>query len=117
MEKRTLEMAYLLDFYGELLTEKQREHLDLYYNEDFSLAEIARLGGITPQGVRDSIRRGEAVLFETEAKTGLLARFKQVSNTAESIRRRVSEIETQVGEEALAPLFQEIHQALDSLEA
>ena len=75
MEKRTLEMALLLDFYGGLLTEKQRAYLELYYNEDYSLTEIARLQGITPQGARDVISRGEAQLLQVEEKTGLVQRF------------------------------------------
>jgi len=75
VEKQTLELALLLDFYGGLLTEKQWAYMELYYNEDFSLAEIARINGITPQGVRDAIRRGEHTLREVERKTGLIARF------------------------------------------
>ena len=65
----------LFDFYGELLTEKQREYFDLHYNEDLSLAEIAALTGISRQGVWDIIRRAEATLRDIEAKTGLVARF------------------------------------------
>jgi len=75
LEKQTVELALLLDFYGGLLTEKQREYIELYYHEDFSLAEIARLNSITPQGVRDVISRGEHMLREVERKTGLIARF------------------------------------------
>jgi len=75
MEKHTVELALLLDFYGGLLTEKQKTYMELYYNEDFSLSEIARLNGITPQGVRDVIARGEATLREVERKTGLIQRF------------------------------------------
>jgi len=75
MEKQTVELALLLDFYGGLLTEKQQNYMELYYNEDFSLSEIARLNGITPQGVRDVIARGEATLREVERKTGLIQRF------------------------------------------
>ena len=116
MEKRTVEMALLLDFYGELLTKKQREYLDLYYNEDFSLTEIAKLGGITPQGVRDVIQRGGAILQDVEAKTGLLARFGQVSNTAEGIRKKLALLEAQGRDPALAPLFQEIYHDLETLE-
>ena len=55
MKGKPLEMSLLFDFYGETLTEKQRELFDLYYNEDLSLAEIAEHAGITRQGVRDSI--------------------------------------------------------------
>ena len=57
MKATPLEMSLLFDFYGETLTEKQRELFDLYYNEDLSLSEIAEHAGITRQGVRDSIKR------------------------------------------------------------
>ena len=114
MEKRTVQMALLLDFYGELLTEKQREYMDLYYNEDFSLAEIARPGGITPQGVRDVIQRGEATLLETERKTGLMARATEAAETAARIRAHCKIIEAKCGKD-LIPLFQEIYQDLDSI--
>ena len=65
----------LFDFYGELLTDKQREYFDLHYNEDLSLAEIADSEGITRQGVWDIIRRGEETLRRYERKTGLVARY------------------------------------------
>ena len=86
MEKRTLEIAMLLDFYGGLLTRKQQEYLELYYNEDFSLSEIAVSAGITPQGVRDVIRRAELSLRDIEEKTGLIKRFgaKIYEGTSES---------------------------------
>ncbi|MBR6207815.1 MAG: YlxM family DNA-binding protein [Oscillospiraceae bacterium] len=65
----------LFDFYGELLTEKQREYFDLHYNEDLSLAEIAQSEGISRQGVWDIIRRAEEALRRFEEKTELVARF------------------------------------------
>ena len=55
---KNMRMSYLLDFYGDLLTERQKEFYDLYYNEDLSLAEIAENYGITRQGVRDVIDIG-----------------------------------------------------------
>ena len=64
----------LFDFYGELLTDTQREYFDLHYNEDLSLAEIAALTGISRQGVWDIIKRAEATLKEIEAKSGLARR-------------------------------------------
>lgn len=70
--------AMLFDFYGDLLTERQKEFYDLYYNEDLSLAEIAENAGITRQGVRDVIVRADAILTEMEEKTGLIARFLEV---------------------------------------
>ena len=75
MKGKPLEMSLLFDFYGETLTEKQRELFDLYYNEDLSLAEIAEHAGITRQGVRDSIKRAEHALGEMEEKLGLVARY------------------------------------------
>ena len=65
----------LFDFYGDLLTDRQREFYDLYYNEDLSLAEIAENYGISRQGVRDVIVRAEAAMTEIEDKTHLIRRF------------------------------------------
>ena len=53
---KNLEVSFLLDFYGEMLTEKQREAVELYYFEDLSLAEIADNQGISRQGVRDALK-------------------------------------------------------------
>lgn len=75
MYQKDLSVSLLMDFYGEILTDKQREVISLYYDEDLSLAEIADEAKITRQGVRDSIKRGEATLREMEEKLGLAARF------------------------------------------
>ena len=75
--------SMLLDFYGELLTPRQRECYDLHYNEDLSLSEIAEQCGISRQGAWDNIRRASEAMEEIEAKTGLLRRFVQ---TEERIR-------------------------------
>ena len=64
----------LFDFYGDLLTEKQREYYDLHYNQDLSLQEIAEQYGTSRQAVWDIIRRSEQSLREIEGKTGLVAR-------------------------------------------
>ena len=61
---KNLDISVLLDFYGDMLTEKQREVIGFYYNEDLSLSEIGEFEGITRQGVRDSIQRGVAELVE-----------------------------------------------------
>ena len=77
MEDKTLQMTMLLDFYGELLTPKQREAVALRYDDDLSLAEIAEDMGITRQGARDLLVRAEATLTETERKTGIIRRFTE----------------------------------------
>ena len=77
MENSRFTRSMLLDFYGELLTNKQRECFDLHYNEDLSLAEIAEQLGVSRQGVWDNIRRAETAMEDIEAKTGLLRRFEE----------------------------------------
>ena len=77
MKNQAYRMAMLFDFYGDLLTERQREFFDLYYNEDLSLAEIAENYGISRQGVRDVIVRAEAAMSEIEEKTHIIRRFHQ----------------------------------------
>ena len=92
MPDRTLEMTLLFDFFGDLLTEKQREYFDLYHNEDLSLAEIAENVGITRQGVYDIITRAEAALREFESKTGIIGRFEQMREKVERAVEMASEI-------------------------
>lgn len=69
--------AMLFDFYGDLLTDKQREYYDLHYMSDLSLFEIAEMQGTSRQAVWDILRRAEQTLREIEAKTGLVARAMQ----------------------------------------
>lgn len=85
MKNKPLEMCLLFDFYGDMLTEKQRELFDLYYNEDLSLSEIAEHAGITRQGVRDAIVRAEHTLRGTEEKLGLVARYGQIDQHIEAL--------------------------------
>ena len=76
---KDLSISVLLDIYGDMLTEKQKEVIELYYNEDLSLGEISELSGITRQGVRDSIKRGEAFLQEMEDKLQFAQKFKELA--------------------------------------
>ena len=72
-----VEMLLLFDYYGDMLTERQRMCLDLRYNQDLSLAEIAEELGVSRQGVHDNIIRAEAHLAMMEAKTGCVRRYLQ----------------------------------------
>ena len=74
MPDETVWRTMLFDFYGDLLTDKQREYYDLHYNQDLSLAEIAASSGISRQGVWDNIRRADAALRDTEARLGAALR-------------------------------------------
>ena len=88
MDKK-IEISMLWQIYGELLTEKQKEYIDYYYNEDLSLAEIAQNDGITRQGVRDIIKKGEKKLFEYEEK---LEFMKRTLNQEKRIKKALSEL-------------------------
>ena len=86
MNESRLMQSMLLDFYGELLTEKQRECYDLHVNEDLSLSEIAEQSGVSRQGVWDNIRRAEASLKEMEENTGLSRRVTETRSGLERLR-------------------------------
>jgi Uncharacterized protein conserved in bacteria len=92
MRKDTVYKAMLFDFFGDLLTEKQREYFDLHYNEDFSLAEIAEQSGISRQGVWDIIRRAELSMLEAEEKTGVVQRFREMQGTISAIEDTLAEL-------------------------
>ncbi len=92
MKNQAYRMALLFDFYGDMLTDRQKEFYDLYYNEDLSLAEIAENYNITRQGVRDVIVRAEGILTELEDKTGIIRRFQKMQGHLETIDRAADEI-------------------------
>lgn len=86
------EITMLLDIYGDILTKKQRDMIDYYYNDDLSLAEIAENEGITRQGVRDSIKRAEMQMFDMERKLGLNKKFAAIRRGLEIIGNCTEEI-------------------------
>ena len=92
MKNQTYRMTMLFDFYGELLTDRQKEFFDLYYNEDLSLAEIAENAGISRQGVRDVIVRAEGIMQEVEDKTGLIKRFHTMHSQLEQLRQDAQQL-------------------------
>ena len=93
---KTVEIALLFDFYGGLLTEKQRECIELYYNDDLSLAEIAEMQGITRQGARDSIVRAEKALYDAEASAGLVKRFGGIAELVDEMCRHLTALDVQL---------------------
>ena len=94
MKNQTYRMTMLFDFYGEILTERQKDFFDLYYNEDLSLGEIAENYDISRQGVRDVIVRAEAAMQEIEDKTGLIRRFMQMQPKLAAIEEAAQQIKT-----------------------
>ena len=84
MEK-DLTVSLLLDAYGGLLTERQRDMMEQYYEEDLSLAEIDDNCGVTRQGVRDAVRRTEKILRGYEQSLGMVARYQAVCLLADEL--------------------------------
>lgn len=78
-------ISLLLDFYGQMVTKRQYDILDLHYNNDYSFGEIAQELSISRQGVYDNIKRGKAALFEMEKKLGLVSRFNRQKEKASEI--------------------------------
>ena len=79
-------ICVLFDFYGELLTAPVADSIDMYYNEDLSLSEIAENIGISRQGVRDDLKRGVELLYHYEEKLRLYEKYKANSKLIEQCR-------------------------------
>lgn len=90
--QKNLEFSVLLDYYGAVLTDKQRTILTEYYDEDLSLAEIAENYGITRQGVRDAIKHGEATLTDMETRLGYARREGAQRADLERLEQLVMEV-------------------------
>ncbi|HLS67500.1 MAG TPA: putative DNA-binding protein [Pseudogracilibacillus sp.] len=85
MLTKTVRMNMLYDFYGPLLTDKQRQYVSQYYDEDYSLSEIAEKSNVSRQSVYDTIKRTEQILESYEQKLQLYAKFQQRNDLLEQI--------------------------------
>ena len=92
MFAKDMTVGYLLDFYGEILSDRARRITEMYYCDDLSLSEIAENEGISRQGVRHTIKRAEESLRFYEEKLGLAAHFAGIKEKAEEIGRLASSL-------------------------
>ncbi len=114
MEKK-VEISMLWQIYGKLLTEKQYEYIDYYYNNDLSLSEIAENNRITRQAVRDIIKKGERKLFEYEEK---LLFMKKTINQEQKIQRvlwNLTKIQKDSSDKQISSILEEIKKELNCL--
>lgn len=102
MFEKNLNISVLLDFYGDILSERQLEMLELYYNEDYSLSEIAEKYDISRQGVRSVLKKGEAILFDMEAKLHLASRFTKVLDKSAQIASELENINNNIQNEEIS---------------
>ncbi len=91
MFEKNLAISDLLDTYSAVLSDRHRELLDYYYNQDLSLAEIAELVGISRQGVRDGIKKAEEELFFLEERLHLHQRANSLREAAERLLANADE--------------------------
>ena len=95
MFEKNLNVVYLLDFYGEVLSDRIREMLEMYYCDDMSLSEIADAVGISRQGARQAIKKGEEELCFLEEKLSLAAKHKTLKSRAEELLGLLSAADAQ----------------------
>ena len=80
-----VKLSVLFDYYHPILTEKQADVCDMYFNQNLSLSEISEIAGITRQGVRDSLKKSEKILLEHEEKLGIYEKDLKVADLIEKI--------------------------------
>ena len=78
--RKMVEIGLLFEQYKELLTDKQREIVSLYYEEDYSLGEISENLNVSRQGVYDTLKRSEKILKDYENKLHLVEKYKSKKN-------------------------------------
>lgn len=109
------EMSLLIDFYGQILTTRQYELMDLYYNNDFSLAEISQELSISRQAVHDGIKKSKTQLFEMEEKLGLVKKFEEQRVKAKEALQIISAIEGYKLEDECYCKLNDLKEIIDSI--
>ena len=110
-----VKMSMLFEFYGELLTEKQYEFIDDYYNNDLSLSEIAENNGITRQAVRDIIKKGEKKLFEYEEKLLFMKKTINQEKQIQNILLNLNKIQKDSSDKKVTNILEEVKKELSCL--
>ncbi len=114
MEKN-VEISMLNEIYGKLLTQKQYEIIDDYYNNDLSLSEIAENNQITRQAVRDILKKGEKKLFEYEEKLSFMKRTLNQEKKIEKVLFELTKIQKNDSDKEIADVLENIKKELNCL--
>ena len=114
MDKK-VEVSILCQIYGKLLTEKQYNFIDDYYNNDLSLSEIADNYGITRQAARDNIKKGENKLFEYEEKLGIMKMTLRNEKKIQDILSQIAAIQTDYSDKKIAKILENVKKQLTTM--
>ena len=114
MDKK-VEISMLWQIYGKLLTEKQYEYIDYYYNRDLSLSEIAENDNITRQAVRDIIKKGERKLFEYEEKLLFMKKTINQEQRIQQVLWNLTKIQKDSSDKQVTSILEEIKKELNCL--
>ena len=118
MFEKNMNISFLLDFYGEMLSEKQRGILDLYYNEDLSLAEVAESNGLTRQGVRHILKKAEDELINLENTLGLANRFVKLGTAYDTVAENLLSVSKMVEQSApTQEIIDRLHAEIEQIRA
>ena len=114
MEKN-VKISMLCQLYGKLLTKKQYDFIDNYYNNDLSLSEIAENNNITRQAVRDIIKKGEKKLFEYEEKLQFMKRMLNQEKRIQKALSELTKIQKNYSDKEIANVLENIKKELNCL--
>lgn len=112
---KNLDYVFLLDIYGNILTDKQRSVMELYYWDDLSLGEISECEGITRQAVRDSVKRSEQIFEEFESKLGFAEKITKCRENCGKIRSLTENLKNQTSDEKTIEKIDELAAVIGDL--
>ncbi len=113
--EKDMTIPYLVDLYGQVLSERKRELLDYYYNEDCSLAEIAEITGISRQGIRESVKKSETELRSLEESLHLAARIQRWEENVGKVKESLSALAEKPEAIPVKTEIKQIIEAIDTL--
>ena len=113
--EKDMTIPLLMDLYGQVLSERKRELLDYYYNEDYSLAEIAEITGISRQGIRESVKKSEAELRALDDSLHLVQRTQLLEEKLARVREEMKLLLDTPIEDTARRKLEQVSQLIDTL--
>lgn len=113
--EKDMTIPLLVDLYGQVLSERKRELLDYYYNEDYSLSEIAEITGISRQGIRESVKKSETELRELDASLQLVKRTQTLETKIRAVEEQLNDLLSEPLTDPVREKLEQIKTVVDTL--